>query len=253
MKALITGASSGIGRDMARILSERGYDLILVARRKNRLEELKKELKTNVEIINLDLASTFNCMKLYNKVKKQDIDIVINNSGFGIFGAFSDTKLDPDLDMIDLNIKAVHSLTKVFLQDFKEKNKGYILNVASSAAFQGGPLMATYYATKSYVLRITEAIHEELRRENSNVYVGVLCPGPVNTEFNDIANVKFGIKAMDSYEVAKYALDKMFKKKFIIIPGLKMKLTIILGNFIPRKLKLRITYNIQKRKDLNNY
>ncbi len=251
MKALITGASSGIGRDMARILSSRGYDLILVARRKDRLEKLKKELNTNVEIIALDISSTFNCMKLYNKVKKQDIDIVINNAGFGIFGSFSETKLDPDLDMIDLNIKAVHSLTKVFLQDFKEKNKGYILNVASSAAFQGGPLMATYYATKAYVLRITEAIHEELRRENSNVYVGVLCPGPVNTEFNDVANVKFGVKALDSYDVAEYAIKSMFKRKLIIIPGLMMKVTNVLGNFIPRKLKLRMTYNIQKRKDLN--
>ncbi|MDD4607627.1 MAG: SDR family oxidoreductase [Bacilli bacterium] len=251
MKALITGASSGIGRDMARILSSRGYDLILVARRKDRLEKLKKELNTNVEIIALDISSTFNCMKLYNKVKKQDIDIVINNAGFGIFGSFSETKLDPDLDMIDLNIKAVHSLTKVFLQDFKEKNKGYILNVASSAAFQGGPLMATYYATKAYVLRITEAIHEELRRENSNVYVGVLCPGPVNTEFNDVANVKFGVKALESYDVAEYAIKSMFKRKLIIIPGLMMKVTNVLGNFIPRKLKLRMTYNIQKGKDLN--
>ncbi|MDD2208872.1 MAG: SDR family oxidoreductase [Bacilli bacterium] len=251
MKALITGASSGIGRDMARILSSRGYDLILVARRKDRLEKLKKELNTNVEIIALDISSTFNCMKLYNKVKKQDIDIVINNAGFGIFGSFSETKLDPDLDMIDLNIKAVHSLTKVFLQDFKEKNKGYILNVASSAAFQGGPLMATYYATKAYVLRITEAIHEELRRENSNVYVGVLCPGPVNTEFNDVANVKFGVKALESYDVAEYAIKSMFKRKLIIIPGLMMKVTNVLGHFIPRKLKLRMIYNIQKRKDLN--
>lgn len=248
MKALITGASSGIGRDMAKILSDMGYDLILVARRKKKLEELKKELTTNVTIINLDVSSTFNCMKIYNKVKKEDIDIVINNAGFGMFGEFSETNLDKELDMIDTNIKAVHTLTKLFLKDFKEKDSGYILNVASSAAFLSGPLMATYYATKGYVLKLTEAIYEELRREDSNVYVGALCPGPVNTEFNDVANVRFSVKALDSYQVADYAINKMFQKKLIIIPGFMMKF-ITLAKFIPRKLLLRINYNIQKKKE----
>ena len=126
MKALITGASSGIGADMARVLSSQGHDLILVARDKKKLEKLKEELKTDVKIISLDLSSTFNCMKLYNKVKKENIDILINNAGFGIFGEFVDTNLEKELDMIDLNIKAVHTLTKVFLQDFKKKNSGYI-------------------------------------------------------------------------------------------------------------------------------
>lgn len=248
MKALITGASSGIGRDMAKILSDMGYDLILVARRKKKLEELKKELTTNVTIINLDVSSTFNCMKIYNKVKKEDIDIVINNAGFGIFGEFSETDLDKELDMIDTNIKAVHTLTKLFLKDFKEKDSGYILNVASSAAFLSGPLMATYYATKGYVLKLTEAIYEELRREDSNVYIGALCPGPVNTEFNDVANVRFSVKALDSYQVADYAINKMFQKKLIIIPGFMMKF-VTLARFIPRKLLLRINYNIQKKKE----
>lgn len=248
MKALITGASSGIGRDMAKILSDMGYDLILVARRKKKLEELKKELTTNVTIINLDVSSTFNCMKIYNKVKKEDIDIVINNAGFGIFGEFSETDLDKELDMIDTNIKAVHTLTKLFLKDFKEKDSGYILNVASSAAFLSGPLMATYYATKGYVLKLTEAIYEELRREDSNVYIGALCPGPVNTEFNDVANVRFSVKALDSYQVADYAINKMFQKKLIIIPGFMMKF-VTLARFIPRKLLLRINYNIQHKKE----
>lgn len=248
MKALITGASSGLGRDMAKVLSSKGYDLILVARRKNLLEQLKSELNTEVEIIAMDISSTFNCMKLYNKVKKYDIDIVINNAGFGTFGTFSDTNMNMELDMIDLNIKAVHSLTKVFLQDFKEKNKGYILNVASLAAFQAGPLMATYYATKAYVLRLTEAIYEELRREKSGVYVGTLCPGPVDTGFNDVAGVKFGVKSLKSYDVAEYAIKNMFKRKLVIIPGLSMKLVCYLGHFVPRKIKLKLAYNIQKKK-----
>ena len=116
MKALITGASSGIGSDMARILSDNGYDLILVARRKRKLEKLKKELNTEVHIIDMDISSTFNCMDLYNQVKGEDIDIVINNAGFGLFGKFINTNLDKELDMIDLNIKSVHILTKLFLK-----------------------------------------------------------------------------------------------------------------------------------------
>ena len=244
MKALVTGASSGIGREMAKILS----DLILVARRKKKLEELKKQLTTKVTIINLDISSTYNCMKLYDKVKKEDIDIVINNAGFGLFGEFTETSLDKELDMIDTNIKAVHTLTKLFLKDFKEKDSGYILNVSSSAAFLSGPLMSTYYATKGYVLKLTEAIYEELRREDSNVYIGTLCPGPVDTEFNDVANVKFSIQSLNSHDVAEYAINQMFKRKLIIIPGWKMKF-IVFSRLLPRKLLLRINYNIQKKKE----
>lgn len=248
MKALITGASSGIGRDIARVLSSMGYDLIIVARRKRKLEELKEELHTNVEIVSMDISSTYNCMKLYTKFKNDNIDILINNAGFGVHGNFTNTNLDKELDMIDTNIKAVHLLTKLFLKDFKKRNSGYILNVSSSAAFMPGPLMASYYASKAYVLRITEAIYEELRRENSNVYIGALCPGPVDTEFNDVAGVKFSIKSLDSMTVAKYAIKKMFARKLIIVPGLLMKLNYTLSKFMPKKLLLKITYNIQKKK-----
>ena len=115
MKALITGASSGLGMEMAYLLAAKGYDLILVARRKEKLEEIKENLDVDVQIINLDLSSTFNCMKLYNKVKKQNVDVLINNAGFGLFGEFNETKLERELDMIDLNIKATHILTKLFL------------------------------------------------------------------------------------------------------------------------------------------
>lgn len=248
MKALITGASSGIGRDIARELANKGYDLILVARRKTRLESLKKELSTNVEIIVSDLSSTFNCMKLYESVKDKNIDIVINNAGFGLVGDFTETSLDKELDMIDLNIKAVHVLTKCFLKDFKEKNKGYILNVASSAAFQPGPLMNTYYATKVYVLNMTLAIYEELKQINSKVYVGCLCPGPVDTEFNKVAKVEFAIPSLSSEYVAHYAVKKMLKRKLVIIPGIQMKATYFLSKLSPLKLKLWITYHIQRRK-----
>ena len=248
MKALITGASSGIGRDMARILSKYGYDLILVARRKARLEELKKELKTDVRMITMDISTTYHCMKLYNLVKEDEFDIVINNAGYGVFGEFSKTDLNHELDMIDLNVKTVHTLTKLFLNDMRERNKGYILNVASSAAFMPGPLMASYYATKSYVLRLTEAIYEELKREGSSVSVSVLCPGPVGTEFNKVAGVEFGVKALTSASVAKYAIDKMFQKKLVIVPGFTMKFIHFIIRFLPLKLILHFTYHIQKAK-----
>ena len=248
MKALITGASSGIGRDMARVLSDKGYDLILVARRKTKLEKLQKELKTNVEIIPMDISSTYNCMSLYNQVKKEDIDIVINNAGFGVFGEFANTNIDKELDMIDINIKTVHLLTKLFLKDFKSKDKGYILNVASSAAFLPGPLMAGYYATKSYIYQLTTAISQELKKDKSNVYIGVLCPGPVDTEFNKVAKVNFSVKAMNSYKVAEYSIKKMFKRKKVIIPGIKIKLGIFVCKFIPLSWKLKISYKIQNGK-----
>lgn len=248
MKALITGASSGLGADMARILSEKGYDLILVARRKTKLEKLQKELKTNVEIEIMDISSTFNCMKLYNKYKKEDIDILINNAGFGVYGEFVSTSIDKELDMIDINIKTVHTLTKLFLNDFKKKDKGYILNVASSAAFLPGPLMASYYATKSYVYNLTMAISEELRKNDSNVYVGCLCPGPVDTEFNRVAKCTFSIKGLDSYQVSEYAINKMFKRKLVIIPGNLMKLGVWFSKIVPLSLKLKVSYKIQNGK-----
>ncbi len=249
MTALITGASSGIGADMARILSEKGYDLILVARNKRKMEVLSKELKTNIEIIPMDISSTYNCTELYNMVKKRDIDILINNAGFGLFGHFNTTKLDKELDMIELNIKTVHTLTKLFLKDFIKKNKGHILNVASSAAFMPGPLMPTYYATKAYVLHLTEAINEELRHDKKNVYVGALCPGPVNTNFNKVAGVSFNLDSLESYDVAKYAINKMLKNKVVIVPGIKIKIGIFILRFLPRSLVRKIAYKIQKSKE----
>ena len=248
MKALITGASSGIGKDMARILSHKGYELILVARSEEKLEALKKRLKTKTEIIPLDLSKEEACFELYEKVKKENIDVLINNAGFGLFGKFTETSLEEELNMIDLNIKAVHILTKLFLKDFKERNRGSILNVASSAAFSPGPLLATYYATKAYVLRLTEAIYEELRRENSEVYNGALCPGPVDTGFNERANVKFSLKGLNSFDVAAYAIVEMEKKKLVIVPGKIMKVTRIAQRLIPDKILLKATYKIQKKK-----
>ena len=248
MLALITGASSGMGRDMARILSKRGYDLILVARRRERLLELKKELDTNVTVISMDLSIVQNNYKLYEKVKNKNIDILINNAGFGLFGEFVKTEIETELKMIDLNVVAYHILTKLFLQDFVRKDKGYILNVCSSAGFMAGPRMATYYATKNYITKLTMAINEELRVSKSQVVVSALCPGPVATEFNKVAHGTFAIREASSYEVAKYAIDKLMKKKMIIVPTLLMKLTLFFNRFVPYRLALYIAYKIQMRK-----
>lgn len=248
MKALITGASSGIGRDMAIYLSKLGYDVILVARDKTGLEETKTKIKTKSMLINMDLQLKDSCYKLYDMVKEENIDILINNAGFGLFGEFTNTDLNKELDMINLNINAVHILTKLFLKDMVKRDSGYILNVASSAAFQPGPLMATYYSTKAYVLRLTASIYGELRAGKSNVVVSALCPGPVKTNFNKVAGVNFSLKALSSVFVAKYAVDNMFKKKLIIIPGLYMKAAYIVGKIIPLKWIINIAGHIQRKK-----
>ena len=246
MKALITGASSGIGRDMARELATKGYDLVLVARDMDKLLEVQKKLKTKVEIVGMDISNVDNCKKLHEKHK--DIDILINNAGFGDCGYFTQTKLDKEIAMINTNIVAYHTLTKLYLQDMKAKNSGTILNVASIAGFMPGPLMATYYATKNYVVRLSEAIREELRKEKSKVQISILCPGPVNTNFNKVADVQFALKGLSSEYVAKYAINKMLKGKFYIVPGWKIKLAKIGAKIAPTNLVAKISYNMQKRK-----
>ena len=248
MKVLITGASSGIGKDMARYLSKLGHDLILVARRKEVLEDLKKELKTNIDIYVYDLTIEENVYELYEKTKDDNIDFLINNAGFGLFGTFEKTDLDRELKMIDLNIKKYHILTKLFLKDFIKKDHGYILNVCSSAGFMAGPRLSTYYATKNYITKLTMAINEELRQKKSHVQISALCPGPVATEFNDVAKGTFAIKEASSEYVAKYGIDKTLKRKMIIVPTLKMKLALFFNRFLPYRIQLIIAYNIQKRK-----
>ena len=248
MKALRTGASSGIGLDMARYLATKKTELILVARSKDKLEEIQKTLPTKVTIIVADLSNEQKVKELYTFIKKENIDILINNVGFGKLGYLSDTSLSDELEMINTNIKAVHILTKQILKDMEERNSGYILNVASSAAFQPGPLMATYYATKSYVYRLTEALYYEEKKKKKNIHVSVLCPGPVDTNFNNVAGVKFGVKALDSKYVAKYAIDKMFRNKMIIIPGFTLKLAKFFERFLSEKTLLRLAYKIQKKK-----
>ena len=246
MRALITGASSGIGRDIARELSKRGYDLVIVARNREKLEELKEDLTTKVEIIAMDLTIEENCKKLYQQAK--DIDILVNNAGLGEFGKFTETDIEKELTIIKTNITALHILTKLYLQDMTKKNSGRILNVASIAGFMPGPLMATYYASKAYVVRLSEAIREELNKQNSKVKISLLCPGPVKTNFNNVANVKFEIKSLTSEYVARYAVNKMLKNKFYIVPGITIKLAKFFSKLTPTVVLAKCSFHMQKRK-----
>ena len=248
MKVLITGASSGIGRDMAKVISKKADELVLVSRDIEKLKEVKKEIERDakVEIISMDLTNEENCKEIHNRVK--NVDILINNAGFGDCGFFSETDLDKELNMIKTNIIAYHILTKLYLKDMKEKNSGKILNVASIAGFMPGPLMATYYATKNYVVRLSEAIREELKKEKSNVQISILCPGPVSTNFNKVANVKFNLREANSMKVAKYAIKNSEKGKFYIVPGIDVKFAKAGAKIFPSNFIAKITYKAQQRK-----
>ena len=250
MQVLITGASSGMGREMAVYLGKMGWDLILVARRSDKLETLKEELPKNISVslITMDISVAENAKSLYEQVKDRSIDMLINNAGFGIYGEFISIDLDREIQLINTNITAVHILTKLFLQDFVKRNRGYILNVASIAGFFSGPLMATYYATKNYVVSLTGAVYEELKRKNSRVRISALCPGPVDTEFSDVAHVSFATAPLDSKTVAEQAVDGVMNGKLYIVPSAKIKGLKLAKRFLPDKLITHFCYNFQKRK-----
>ena len=248
MKALITGASSGIGASLAIEFAKEGYDLVLVARSEDKLREVKARIgdKVQVELYPLDLTNIDNCKKLYENYK--DIDILINNAGFGLFGEFTDIDIDRELDMIDTNVKALHCLMKLYLSEMVKKDKGQILNVASIAGFMPGPLMSTYYATKNYVVSLSEGVREELKKRSSNVKISILCPGPVKTNFDNVAGVSFSLKGKASEEVAKYTVKQFKRGKFYIVPGIDIKILRLVSGIVPNSLIIKIVYYQQKKK-----
>ncbi|MDD6482570.1 MAG: SDR family oxidoreductase [Lachnospiraceae bacterium] len=254
--AVVTGASSGIGAEFARCLAKEGYPLILTARRRDRLEELESELKaqgTECHIITADLSQKEECYRLMEELSGRTIGVFINNAGFGDCGVFLETDVDKELDMIDVNVKAVHLLTKLVLRKMEKQDGGYLLNVASSAGlFPSGPYMATYYATKSYVASLTRAVATELKEIGSNVYIGALCPGPVDTEFNSVANVEFALPGITPEYCAAYAIKQMKRRKVIIVPTLTMKMATVGGRIIPLAASARITGHQQKKKLTKN-
>ena len=259
--AVITGASSGLGEQFA-LKTDKQYpeieEIWLIARREDKLKSLSEKLSKKAKIISLDITDS-EAMKKYSLLlneEKPNIKLLINNAGFGVFGDFTETDLDSELRMIDTNVKAVHILTKLVVKKFKARGYGHILNVASLAAFFPGPLFASYYATKSYVLRLSQAIYEELRKEGSKVKISVLCPGPVATEFGDVAKVNFGLGnergkrfiVLTSHDVSEYAINKMFAGKLVIIPGTLMKIAAFLRRIIPDKIMSRLVCLIQHKK-----
>lgn len=256
MISLITGASSGIGKDMAFEFADRGYDLILVARSFDRLKEVKNEIiekydKCNVLIMKCDVSNVESVKNLYNDIQKEfgNIDVLVNNAGFGDCGKFYETDLEKDISMINTNILGLHVLTKLFLQDMVKVNKGYILNIASIAGFMPGPLMATYYSTKAYVVRLTRAIAKELKVVNSKVRIAAFCPGPVNTDFDKNANVTFSLKGQSSSDVAKIGVNGLFKSnKVVYFSSILIRIVACLAKIMPESFMANQAYMTQKRK-----
>ncbi len=246
---LITGASSGLGREFARKLSK-NYNLILVARREDRLIELSSELDTECIIKVVDVSKREEIEKLYYDILNYKIEVFINNAGFGDCGSFIETDIEKEMQMIDVNVKALYLFNKLILRKMKEDNiKGYILNVGSIAGLlRCGPYMSQYYATKSYVVSLTLGVRRELKEEKVDIYMGCLCPGPVDTEFNKVAEVKFALKGIPVEKCVDYALKKMFKKKAIITPSFGVRFFIFFRRYLTINALSRIVSKQQKKK-----
>ena len=247
--AVITGASSGIGEELAKLYAKRGFKLVLVARREERLAELASRLNTETRIFSFDLSDSDACFDLFDAVQDINVELLINCAGFGAVGSFVNCDVKKMIKMNDVNCTAVMVLTRLFLEDFKYRDNGAILNVASSAGLlPGGPNMAVYYATKAYVVSLTNAVFEELKLAGSHVKISALCPGPVDTEFNDVAEVKFALKGITPQYCAKCAAWGLDRGKRIIIPEEIMKVTHALSKYSPERLSLAITSFQQRRK-----
>ena len=249
----ITGASSGIGREFARRYARLGFRVILTARRKDRLDQLAAELLsrygTFCRVLPADLASDAACDALCDTLKDERIDLFINNAGFGACGSFLETDPEKELSMLRVNVLAMHRLFKFALKKMEQQGFGTILNVASSAGLlPGGPYMAGYYASKAYVVSLTRGVAEELRERQSPVYVCALCPGPVNTEFNDRADVVFALKGISPELCVEEAMRGMLRHKTIIVPSALMRVATTAQKLVPTPLLMPIVARQQKRK-----
>jgi short-subunit dehydrogenase len=237
--ALITGASAGLGVEFARQLSRRGHALVLAARRKERLDELAKELG-NARAVAIDLSKKDAAAKLMADIEAagEQVELLINNAGFGLIGKFAELDAKRERQMIDLNVATLTDLCRIVAPQMIARKSGGIINVASTAAFQPGPKMAVYFATKAFVLSLSEALHEELK--SHGVHVTCLCPGPTRTEFGDVAgfggNGMFDRVAMESPAVVKAGLDGLDKNHAVVIPGIVNKISANSTRFAPRSI-----------------
>ncbi|MCC5638579.1 SDR family oxidoreductase [Nostoc sp. CHAB 5844] len=255
--ALITGASGGIGYEFVKLFAQDGYNLVLVARSEQKLNQMADELKgkfgIDVKVIAKDLANPAAPEEVFSELQQAAIkvDILINNAGFASYGLFHETDLTAELQMLQVNVMCLTHLTKLFLKDMVKQGYGKILNLASTAAFQPGPLMAVYYASKAYVLSFSEAIANEL--EGTGVSVTALCPGPTESGFQKRAAMEdsklvSGQKIMDAETVAKIGYEALFDNKTVVVPGLKNKLLTETVRFTPRKLVTKIVRSMQESK-----
>ena len=241
--ALITGASAGLGVEFARQLSKRGHRLVLAARRRDRLDALAKELG-NARAVAIDLSKANSAAKLMADVEAagEEVEILVNNAGFGLIGRFAELDPKRERQMIDLNVGALADLCRAVAPGMIERKSGAILNVASTAAFQPGPKMAVYFATKAFVLSFTEALHEELKPQG--IKVTCLCPGPTRTEFGDVAgfggNGAFDKVAMEAGEVVEAGLNGMDRNRAVVVPGLINKIVAASTRFAPRSVVRKI-------------
>ncbi len=251
--ALITGASTGLGAEFSRIFAREGYDLIITARSADKLNALKEELeqkhKIHVDVIPMDLSEINAAQELYKSVAERQIDVLINNAGFGDYGPFVETDMNRLTNMIQLNITALAQMTRLVLPEMLKRNSGYIMNLASIASFEPGPLMAMYYATKAFVLSLTEAISTEIK--DSGVSIMALCPGPTNTEFASNANLERtsfvkAFKKTSAADVAEFGYQKLMSGKVVAVPGVLNKAAVIAAQIMPRALVRRGVGMIQK-------
>jgi len=246
---LITGASAGLGAEFARQCHARGDELILVARRRDRLEALAQELGGKVHVIAADLSEPDAPSQLVEEVEGLGLWVgtLVNNAGFGLIGKFERLPLDRQLQMIDLNIRALTALAHLVLPEMKARREGSILNVASTAAFQAGPGFGVYFATKAYVLSFTEALHQELK--GSGIHVSALCPGPTRTEFGEVAGIgrkgRFDRFSADAESVVAAGLRGLLRNKAVIVPGLSNKVSASSNRIIPRPLMRRIVASLK--------
>ncbi len=248
----ITGATSGIGMEFARIFAKKGYRLILTGRRKERFSEIKNKVGTECLTFSADLSDEDECRRLLEKIRNERIDIFINNAGFGTAGSFLDTDIEKEIKMIKVNDVAMHYLFKNILKKMVEQGSGTIVNVASSAGLlPAGPYMATYYASKAYVASLTKAVSRELKENRSSVYVCCLCPGPVDTEFSSNADVTFSLKGITARKCVKECIRGMRKHQTVIIPTIGMRCAIFFGHFLPEKILIGIIGSQQKKKIKN--
>jgi uncharacterized protein len=250
-RALVTGASSGIGAHIARRLSREGFDLVLVARRADLLEELARELSptVNVEVIAADLTDPAAPARIADALGPVGVDVLVNNAGGGWIGAFAEAPLVRQLQIIDLNVRALVELTHRLLGPMKQHGRGHIVQIASVAGFMPGPLASVYYASKAFVVRHAEALDYELR--GSGVKVCLSCPGPVATEFQRSSGVSGDVGAsvaMSAEAVAEETIDAMLKGRFLVAPGASNRAVIALSNLLPNRLLMNVVSRIQRKR-----